>query len=492
MIPVELAVATGLTNVFVADDTYMMDAPGAELSAFLAGLTPDELGSLQVACRGVVPLLGLDLPRLRAFADGAVQVDLVEALDSLVTHVKSSSDVHLLEDLAALALSPRAETMHRRAVESLSDSTSVRESLRRSLKVRLGSSSPHGDLEHVLNMQLRPAGYNEHQLRRVAPAVYVAEDGAEPGELWAVIAALTRAGARVRRLPAGFAELDVRDQLSDLYPIVFWSSEALSDWTKIYGSTSHRGVHVGSAASQLLGIPRLINQVAASLPGSMSLKHLDAVSGSIESPLHIENLCAGAFDSAEMAYLGGASKSTVQRLSREGLEPRIATGHKWTFDQLITLRLIQAIRSRRRVFRDGARQLLARIEDLTVASQVQEVGLDASGNLYIKEDDGYRNIETNQRTFDIVVTVDQAFQSFQFGGGTVPNLLSPGPRVAVHPQILAGAPSVREKRIQAAAVEWMFRERGEQVLRSSYPELTAAEIRDARRVGQGILQYRAS
>jgi uncharacterized protein (DUF433 family) len=86
--------------------------------------------------------------------------------------------------------------------------------------------------------------------------------------------------------------------------------------------------------------------------------------------------------------------------------------------------------------------------------------------------------------------VDQAFQSFQLGAGTVPNLLSPGPRVSVHPQILAGAPAVKERRIQAAAVERIFSERGERVLRSAYPELTAAEIRDARRVGRDLRQFR--
>jgi len=492
MIPTSLAVAMGLSNIFVAQDTYMLASPGGELGSFLATLNSRELIALSEALAGAVPLLALDLPRLRAFADGAVQVDLVETIDPLITQEQTETDVHMLEDLAALVMSPAASTASRAFVSGLANKRSIQDDLRRRVLVRLGEAEPRTDLEHVLNMQLRPGVYEEKQLKRVAPIVYVAEDGSTPTELWLVIAALSRAGARVRRLPRGFSNADRDYSLSDLYPVVFWSSEALSEWTSVTGRPTRRGVHVGPTISQILGSPRLINQVVAQLPATMELRQPEVITGSDASPMHVKNLTAGAFDSAEMCYLGGAGRSTVQRLSREGLGPRNSSSHRWSFDQLITLRLLQSIRARRRIPKVGAKDLLGRIEELTLATESQEVGIDVRGRLFVKERDGYRDIESGQQTLDLVVTVDQAFKSFQFGGGVVPNLLNPGPRVTVHPQVVAGTPTVKDHRVPATVIEQVWRERGEQVLRSAYPELTAAELHDARRVGQGIRRYKVA
>jgi uncharacterized protein (DUF433 family) len=492
MIPTSLAVATGISNVFVGEDTYMQDDPGADLGSFLALLDRVELETLAEALLGVVPILGLDLPRLRSLADGAVQLDLSEAVPALIMQASKYADVHILEDLAALSSDPSLSSEHQANISDMCEAGHIRAQLRHYLKIRLGLALPSADLEHVLAMQTWPGRYSEVNLRRVAPVVYVAEEEAPITDMWQVIAAFSRAGARIKRLPKGFSKTVKADWLSDLYPIVFWSANSLAEWTQAKGKPAVRSVHVGSAASHHLGMPRLVNRTGALLPRGMSLLQVGFEASTIGSPLHVDSLTAGAFDSAEMSYLGGAAKGTVQRLSKEGLYPRNTESHRWSFDQLITLRLIQSVRARGRVFREGPKALLERIADLAIATKSHEVGIDVRGRLFVRDEDVFRDLETGQSTFDIVVTVDQAFQSFQFGAGTVPNLLNPSPRVAVHPQVLGGTPAVREKRVPARAVEQIWRERGEDVLRSAYPELTAAEVSDARRVGAGIRKYRVS
>ena len=131
-----------------------------------------------------------------------------------------------------------------------------------------------------------------------------------------------------------------------------------------------------------------------------------------------------------------------------------------------------------------------------MASVAEErlIGIDASGAVFVQEEAGerYENIETHQQVLsDEVLTLDQAFARYRVGGTTVPDLLSPGRRVAVHPQVSGGLPVLKGRRIPAIAIGSIARKSGTEVARSAYPELSAAEVSDAIRVAKEVEAVRA-
>jgi uncharacterized protein (DUF433 family) len=485
MITTQLALAKELLDIFVAGDVYD-DPAGVEDSilSLLGSLDIDEAEALPRAYEDALRSLESDLLRWRVAGDLAVRVDLFEVADSLAAAVSRIHDAHQAANLAALAVHPSLDP-HGPAVTVL-ESLQLHESLVTLLGVRLGRDEAHDDIGRILDIQMWPGRYGVNDLRQVAPCIYVAEHGAPPDLSWRAVAALARAGARVRRIPEHVRDASTPWASPDL-PLVSWSGTAVVAWRKM--TATHRGAVI-SAPTDLDGalpLVRFVGAVNRALPAGMALRRRQMDLSPATQAFSPSSLTAGAFDVSEMSFLGAASRGVVQRLSHAGLHPVEADVYRWRFSQLVTVRILQAFKARGARYQRDLPSIVTALSDIAEASQTHRVGVDVNGGIYVDDGEGFRTLRGGQQALDSVLAIDDAFRPFELGGGIVPDLLRPGRTTTVHPLTAGGTPCVESRRVSARAIALVAANRGHDVLRSAYPELSPPELTDAVAVGNAIL-----
>jgi uncharacterized protein (DUF433 family) len=491
VIAAELALTKTFLDLLVGRDVYEEPRVVADVAAVLMDTDEDEAPFIPAAFAAALRAVSSDLGRWRAAAEAAVQLDLFECVDDLVAGLERLADPHQIGNTALLIANPavpaaRREVLARRLMAFLSSET-----LQTQLEVRLGLVRPETAPEHVLDSQVWPGRHSAAELSRFAPVVYVAAEGAPPADYWRVLGALVEAGARVRRLQATVEDLPQPDWATEHAPLVCWSGKAIFQWKNLTRFDENRVVMAPASLESKLALPRLINDVQSNFPPGWALRPLRETQSAADESLafSVETLREGGFDHLEMMYLGAAGRSVLQNLARDVLIPKDDDRQRWTFDQLVTLRLVQGFKVYRRT-RADAKKVFERLHDIATANTTSAVAYDANGNVYIDEGDGFRTLDGNQEALGEVLKVDVAFRPFKLGGGLVPDLLHPSVRTRVDPRVLGGTPTVRGRRISARALNDVYALRGEDATRSAFPELEPAAIFDAVRVGREITKNR--
>lgn len=492
MIAPELALTKTFIDLLVSSDAYETSRMSSLLGSVLTDTDAAESAYVPAAFAAALRAVESDLPRLRAAAEAAVQLDLYEVLDVLIGGLRRVHDPRLLGVIATLMSNPAlSKDEFDRHTRDLAAFRTALPSIDGLLQVRLKEADPTSTSEKLVAAQVWPGDSTVEALSRFAPVVYVSADGAPSGDYWRIVGALGVAGARVRRVPTYIEHLPHAAWATEHAPLVAWSGSALATWKRVTGFDYVRNVMVGSDLDSKLAIPRFLNNVRKVLPSGWILRPAGDTAAVTESlTFNVETLREGAFDQAEMLYLGAAGRSVLQGLSREVLVPKESDRHRWAFDQLITLRLVQGYKAHRKTKMADARRLYLGLHDIAVASESSEVAYDANGNLYVDQGDGFRTIDGGQEALGDVLRIDEAFKPFKLGGGLVPDLLQPSRRTQVDPRVQGGSPTLRDRRMSARAVYEVFDIRGEEVTRSAYPELNGAEIADAVAVGRAIENQR--
>ncbi|WP_129183561.1 DUF433 domain-containing protein [Aeromicrobium fastidiosum] len=479
-------------DLFVAEDIYESPDLTREFAALLIELDDVEAPFVPQALAYASQPLAVDINRWRALGELAVQFDIYEVAASLLAGFKRWQDPHQLATLATLTSNPNASLELRSHVSQMVDAGGFQDAMTRIVRIRLKELEPASDLERTLDAQSWPGKYRPQTFSAVAPVVYLSDVDAPPDQYWKVAAALVDSGARIRRVSSDLSSLRDQAWASANFPVVVWGGSGRAHWRKLTGFENFPAVQVPPDLRQTLALARLVNDVAAAMPSGVLLDSRRAASFSSTDVFSPELLGEGAFDSAEMIFLGGASRSILQRLAKEALQPAgDRAQHHWAFDQLITLRLIQVFKSRNKHFRGPAQDLTRRLHDIAAASEVTQVAIDVHGQMYTDKGDGFESLVSGQRALDGVLLVDEALKSFKIGGGiVVPDLLRPSPRTAVDPSVLAGTPTIRERRVSARSIA-EINLHGIDVLRSAYPELDPTEIGEGLRLGNQILAVRS-
>ncbi len=491
MLGAELAFSKAFIDAFVMQDVFDEEDSLQRVLRVLDQVHSDEQALLVGRAYGrALLVLESDLPRWRAATDVAVRLDLHEVLPALLNGLSTHPDPHQLANAVTLAAGPAVSAdMHSRVVAVVA-ATDLTQSLQRLLTLRLEpNAKPAGDLEAVVHAQAWPGTAGPALLPRLAPTVYLAESAAPPIVAWRVAAALGGAGARLRRLPPVWSREVPNAWFQPAYPVVSWSGTSVALLRDHFPGVMPKVVNAPSDMSSPLDSSRLLARCATALPRGVALRRTPDWSSTELPAFAPESLGLGGFDAPEMSYLGAASPSVVRKFaSQDVLRPYEADVQRWSFDKLVTLRIVQAFKGRGVSLRADPVRILTKLEELATASETRRVGIDSKGVIFVEGERSWEVMHTGQRAMPDAVLVDDAFRSFRIGGGSVPDLLRPGQHTTVHPAVLGGTPVVDGRRLSARALAQLLNARGEKVLRSAYPELEPMEIADAARVGREIIR----
>jgi uncharacterized protein (DUF433 family) len=487
VIGAELALSKTIVDIFAMEDPYDEAASLNRLIRLIGTLEHAQAYFFAPAYSRALEVLASDLPRWREATDVAARFDLYEVSETLAAQVLKHPDPHQLATLAYLIANPAVPPDVISQFNSARSLIPLTRSLSRMLEIRVSLDlQPSNDLERAVSIQSWPGRHPIADLQNLAPTVYLAEQSATAADILKTSAQLIDAGARIRRIPESWNRTVPAAWISDVWPLVEWSGAASTKLRSTLPSFHPTPVLVSETPSGSLAVARLLSKIDSRLPPRAKLRRFDTISGVRLKAFSPETLRLGAFDASEMAYLGAATRSVVQRVSKQSLTPRDADVHRWAFDQLVALRVFQAFKASGRQFKGSPRLIQQQLADISVASEKHRVGLDSSGEFYIEENGVFRSMK-GQAAFQDVLAMDDAFRPITMGGGNFPDLLNPSRFTTVHPAVLCGTPAVSEHRVSARAIAEMFETQGESVVRSAYPELSPFEIQDARVVGSGII-----
>lgn len=488
MIGDELALAKAFIDAFALHDIYDEQEPLRRVLGVLGQARGEQRAVVGPAFGRALTVLEADLPRWRSATDIAVRLDLYEAFPALLAGLASYPDAHQLANAATLAVNPAVHADDVERLKRLVSRADLASPLPRLLALRLDPSVvAESDLEFAVTTQTWPGLSRPNELRRAGPLVFVSEVSSPDDHFWPAVSALAGSGARLRRVP----QTSRRDVPAAWYhpslPLVVWSGIAVAVMKEAHAGAAPTVVSAPEDLTSPLAATRLINRCNAALPVGLSLRVAPPWQ-SIEVPAFSpETLHLGGFDAAEMSYLGAASVSVVRRFAAQGLRPFDADVQRWHFGKLVTLRIVQAFKGRGVALRAEPALVLAKLEEMASASEKSRVGIDAKGVVFVQRgEQEFEALHSGQVAMQEAVLVDDAFRSFEIGGSTAPGLLRPGSSTEVHPAVLGGTPVVEGRRLPARAIAQLLDARGERVLRSAYPELDAAQLHDAARVGRGI------
>jgi uncharacterized protein (DUF433 family) len=213
----------------------------------------------------------------------------------------------------------------------------------------------------------------------------------------------------------------------------------------------------------------------------------EGLSSLAQSPVAPGIYHLGAFDVSDMGVLAGGGRKALYDAKRE-LPPRVLHNRDyWSFSQLVALRTWQYFRNRVGS-RLMPRTLLEDLANFAGAEDAALVGVTATGRILRREEDGFFDVKTEQRALDPAIALDDVFQPFQIGGGTVPSLLRPSPYTRVHPATLGGTPTIVNHRISVRSVAMLARDVPvEEISRVYYPEVELEALADAVSFGQLLL-----
>lgn len=490
MLGVRLALIKTFIDAFAMSDAYdRLDDIHVQFMSIIEELDDVEAAEMPAALADVLRAIESDLLRWRALGDLAVALDMFELLPALLNALERQPDVHQLANAASLSTNPAASPSQRELVGLMVDKFDGPVATKRMLKIRLGQVEPESDLERALDAQVW-AGKYARVLTPSRPTVYLIESDVSPQDVWRAAAVLSSAGARIKRFTLAQVSGDLAKWVAHYSPVVHWSGSGLARWrTATAAARTPAAVLVNGQLNTPLERARLVSRVRATLGSRQHLMPVRDQISDLPPAFSPETLQAGAYDFPEMSFLGATTRHSLHRLASEGLTPTTADVQRWSFSQLVAVRIVQGFRASGMRYQRNAGDLVRKLEEVATASAMQRVGLGADGDVFIDPGDGFRNERTGQQAFNDVLAVDEVFRPFKLGDGAVPDLLRPSRFTTVHPLTLGGTPCVEDKRISARvlAAAGTDGRSSVHILRSAYPELNGPQLSDAMAVGARIL-----
>ncbi len=445
------------------------------LTDFVAQLTPTEAEYLPQALGGVLPLLRGDPEKLKFAANIATRLDFFEAIRPLADLAATTGDPDLILMAATLCGNPAVgSSIKTRVANLVGDDVAGR--------IRLDQHTvPKTADEERLYLQCWPGARTRSTRFPLAPVVVLDNRLDAKGALQLALR-LRKAGAVVRRL-----------DLDSEVPFWFGAHTTLlchhltrSRVRRRYPDFSEDRIRVEGTPQDERQLTVLLRAINATLTPPIQLRLTEFTPDISTNIFDPEVFAAGVYQTKEVTFLSGASRSSVDSLrKRELLTPRsFSPGIQWAFRDLVAVRTWKYLNSiaEKRVSSD----VVPALSDYAGDSQAVRLGVMANGKVHVDHGDGWVNAKTGQRQFEMPITdIDDVFRPFTFGGGrTVVPLLSASRNTKLHPAILRGAPRLRGHRISAVALARMDRRGGRKAILSAYPELENRDFDDT--VGIGL------
>lgn len=207
---------------------------------------------------------------------------------------------------------------------------------------------------------------------------------------------------------------------------------------------------------------------------------------------HVE--LRGAYPADRAAALSGVPKSTVHYWAREGILVPSVSAEKvklWSYSDLMGLRTIAWLRASKTA-PDGqnvpatamkaVRRALAELEQLDLAPWSSDggpnVAVDRRGHVVLGEPEQPHHVNGQALLSSDMLDVLRPFEIGESTRG--PDLVAPRPRLRIVPGKLAGAPHVRQTRIETQALAALgARGMSAQRIQSLYPAIELDDVEDA-------------
>jgi uncharacterized protein (DUF433 family) len=203
----------------------------------------------------------------------------------------------------------------------------------------------------------------------------------------------------------------------------------------------------------------------------------------------------GAYNADRAAALSGVPKTTIHYWARHDLlVPSVSPVRVklWSYGDLLGLRTIAWLRATKTdeegaripssampMVRDALEQLRELELELWIDGEIPNVGVQRDGKIVLEPDTDPRNLDGQALIDAEVFAVVRPFKlDLSRPGG--PDLVEPRPRVRIVPGKLAGAPHVKDTRVETEALAALLT-RGLDNVRIGrlYPILNAEDIHDA-------------
>ncbi len=460
------------------------------LTDLVLTLNATEADELPAAFGDVLPLLSSEPELARIALDMAVQLDLFEAASGAVELARRLPTGWASLAVASLLTNPAVDDGVAQVAGSLFRASALDAPVMRGIALRLRADvQPTSDLEALAVAQSWPGLATHEQLKRVAPIVYVDESGATRKDALLLCLHLVARGASVRRIPDQWGRNPAPEWFASTQPLVAWNRSALGRVRALGINVTAEKVVLADSPLRALTLTRVLAGVNSGLPTGQTLRRLHLEGAAPEGhPLAPEALTQGAYDVAEMAYLATTRRRSVYEYAKMGLDPLPGDVHRWSFGQLVSVRIYQYLRHwAGRV--DAAPNVIVKgLQSLAGQPTATRVGITSDGSIFVDPDgEGYVNLISGQQPFAPVVELDAIFQPFSVGGGRIPALFEPSRATHVHPSRSFGTPVVVGTRIPARALAAVVENHGSRALEDFYPELDPVQARDAVEVGKKIL-----
>lgn len=446
------------------------------LSPLAEHLTSDEAAALPQAIAHVLPLLRGDRERLRFAAEAATRLDYFETAATVADLAVELDDRDLLLEAAALCGNPAvASGIRERVARAVGDD--------RPGRIRMDSKmTPRTALEKRLYFQCWPGATDFEHSGGVAPTV-VLDTRHDPLAVLRLSVRLDQAGAALRRLAA---DVTIPLWLGSRTVVVCLPSTR----TRVLGAYPkfpERQIITDEDWAEPRRLDTLMRQIKAALDGSLELPR-SRLAGQLDEPVwQPEVFTAGVYPTKDAAFLTGVSASSMYSLRKRGVvSPRELSGICWNFREVVAMRTWKFM-SKQSGHPISGNVLPALVRFAGDADAIR-IGVTSEGDVLAQHGEEWVNVDSGQATLPLDITdFDDVFRPFDYGGGTVPDLLRASTNTRLHPTVLSGTPHLDGHRISAKALARVDAQYRPEAIELAYPELRDIAYHDTLAVGLRML-----
>ncbi len=445
------------------------------------GLAVAQAQYLPTAMSEVLPLLRRDPERLHFAVEIAVRLDLFEVVPAVVNTAVSMGDPQLLTAAATLCGNPAVDRSLRKRVADLigSDRTAL---------IRIDpATTPATADEKYLYWQCWPGACVNNRSPRDMPVglapVVVLDTRSDPLRSLRLATRLDRVGAVVRRLaPDGEIPLWFGS-----HTVLVCEPRTRTRVLSAFPRFPEAQIITRPLPNDDRGLSSLLRRINNEMPGPQKLRLGGLPPEVAENLWAPEIFKAGVYRTNDVAFLSGRTRSSLDYVRRRNLlTPLSSSAIRWAFGDLVAFRTWSYLRS----ISPGrvSSRVIPALARFAGDEKAVKLGVASDGAVLVDHGDGWVNVDTGQRPFDLVVTdIDDVFQPFSFGGGMVLPLLEASPNTKLHPSVLHGTPYLRGYRVSAKSLAGLDQRYGRSAILSTYPELEAVAFEDTVNIGHQLL-----
>ena len=187
---------------------------------------------------------------------------------------------------------------------------------------------------------------------------------------------------------------------------------------------------------------------------------------------------AGVYPTKDAAFLAGTTATSLYKLRKGGfISPRELDVLCWNFRDVVAVRTWQYMRVHSRHPVPGS--VVTALSRFAGDAEAVKIGVTSEGDVMVSRGEDWVNIESGQAALGMDITdIDDVFQPFEFGGGTVPDLLQASTHTRLHPTVLSGTPHLDGHRISAQALASVDVHCRPAAIVAAFPELSEVAYAD--------------